>query len=123
MSEAEAGEATAGENTPVAEKVNGTGDVPQTETDGTTQDSTTPDATPGAEKTPQAVAEAPPVTKPKYRHDWYQTESDICINILIKRVKKENVNVNFQENSVRMDDTFILHQVAHFPPLVGDCTY
>lgn len=40
------------------------------------------------------------VAKPKYRYDWYQTESDVCINILIKKLKKDNVKVDFQENSV-----------------------
>ena len=54
----------------------------------------------------ESSSETPPapsqvtVTKPKYRHDWYQTESDVCINILIKKVKKENVSVDFQEKSV-----------------------
>ena len=42
----------------------------------------------------------PAVAKCKYRHDWYQTEGDICINILIKKVKKENVHVDFQERKV-----------------------
>ena len=38
----------------------------------------------------------------KYRYDWYQTETDVCINILIKKLKKENVHVVFQENSVSL---------------------
>ncbi len=42
----------------------------------------------------------PPPARPKYRHDWYQTESDVRINILIKKVKKENMAVDFQEKSV-----------------------
>lgn len=42
--------------------------------------------------------EAAPV---KYRYDWYQTEADVCINVLIKKVKKENVHINFEERLVR----------------------
>jgi len=37
-------------------------------------------------------------SKPKY--DWYQTESEVRINVLIKKLKQEDVQVNFQENLV-----------------------
>lgn len=47
-----------------------------------------------------------PAAKPKFRHDWYQTESDICINILLKKVKRENVHVNFQEKMVGIRGCF-----------------
>lgn len=51
---------------------------------------------------PDSDAAAPtlPAVRPKYRYDWYQTEGDVCISILIKKVKKENVHVDFQEKMV-----------------------
>lgn len=52
------------------------------------------------DETPELPEPPVPVAKPKYRHDWYQTEADVCINILIKKLKRENVQVNFQEKSV-----------------------
>ena len=51
----------------------------------------------------EAAASPPPPaapTAPKFRHDWYQTESNVCISILIKKVKQENVHVDFQEKMV-----------------------
>ena len=57
-------------------------------------------ATNSCDAVPPEHSVPPPVAKPKYRHDWYQTESDVCINILIKKVKKENVQVTFQEKMV-----------------------
>lgn len=64
----------------------------------TSEDPPTPaeDTTPA----PKDISPVPQAVKPKYRYDWYQTEADVCINILIKKVKKENVQVNFQEKSV-----------------------
>lgn len=43
---------------------------------------------------------APPPPKAKYRYDWYQSESNVFINILIKKLEKENVHVDYQEKSV-----------------------
>lgn len=63
---------------------------------------------------PKDTSPAPPVPKPKYRYDWYQTETDVCINILIKKVKKENVEVNFQEKSVRT--WRFLYTLKHYRP-------
>lgn len=57
------------------------------------------DATPGANG--EALPRPPAVAKCKYRHDWYQTEGDVCITILIKKMKKENVHVDFQERKVK----------------------
>ena len=39
-------------------------------------------------------------TDPTPRHDWYQTQSDVIIDILAKRLKKEDVVVNFSEKTV-----------------------
>ena len=39
----------------------------------------------------------------KYRHDWYQTEAEVRVNILIKKVKEENVHVWFLERSVSIN--------------------
>lgn len=51
---------------------------------------------------PSEQPEAPPPAKPvqKYKYDWYQTESEVRINVLIKKIRQENVRVNFQENAV-----------------------
>ena len=38
---------------------------------------------------------------PKYRHDWYQTASDVCVNVMVKGLKKEQVQVDFTETTVR----------------------
>ena len=50
-------------------------------------------------------AVAPPPAKPKYRHDWYQTPTDVYINIMIKNLKTEDVSVDFEEKraSLLMD--------------------
>ena len=51
----------------------------------------------GREEEPKVVAAAPP-PKPKYRHDWYQTPTDVYINVMIKGLKNEDVFVRFEEN-------------------------
>ena len=49
----------------------------------------------------EASEDLPPkVLKQKYRYDWYQTESEVRINILAKKVKEENVHIDFKERSV-----------------------
>lgn len=35
-----------------------------------------------------------------YRYDWYQTESDVVVNILAKQVKPENVRIDIVDNKV-----------------------
>ena len=82
------------EPTTVEASVNGT-------REGSTPESSTEEVTKATTPPPPA---APVLSKPKYRHDWYQTESDVCINILIKKVKKENLVVDFQEKSVSVLD-------------------
>ena len=44
--------------------------------------------------------EPPKPAKPKYRHDWYQTPTDVYINVMIKGLKDEDVSVNFEEKMV-----------------------
>lgn len=34
------------------------------------------------------------------RHDWYQTESQVTITLMVKNVKKEDVSVTFKEKEV-----------------------
>lgn len=36
-------------------------------------------------------------TKPRYRHDWYQTPTDVYVNVMIKGLKNEDVSVQFEE--------------------------
>ena len=45
--------------------------------------------------------QAPPPT-PTIRHDWYQTQSDVVVDILAKGVKKEGAAVEFSERKVRL---------------------
>ena len=47
------------------------------------------------EEEPKVAAAPPP--KPKYRHDWYQTPTDVYINVMIKGLKNEDVSVHFEE--------------------------
>lgn len=54
------------------------------------------EATITAPKPPDAPLPAP---KPKY--EWYQTQADVVINIMVKKLKAEDVHVEFAEESVR----------------------
>ncbi|XP_033111904.1 protein SGT1 homolog [Anneissia japonica] len=40
----------------------------------------------------------PPIEKQRY--DWYQTETHVVINILIKKANKDDVDINYSERSV-----------------------
>jgi len=42
--------------------------------------------------------EAP--TKPKVKHDWYQTETHVVITVLLKKLKKEDLEIEFNETSL-----------------------
>ena len=46
--------------------------------------------------------EPPKPAKPKYRHDWYQTPTDVYINVMIKGLKNEDVSVKFEEKMVNL---------------------
>ena len=54
------------------------------------------EATVTAQKQPAAPLPAP--MKPKY--EWYQTQADVVINIMIKKLRAEDVHVQFAEQSV-----------------------
>ena len=38
---------------------------------------------------------APAPAKPKYRYDWYQTASDVYVNVMIKKLSKDQVHIEF----------------------------
>ena len=48
---------------------------------------------------PSSSAPAAPI-KPKYRHDWYQTASDVYVNVMIKKLNKDQVHVEFGDTTV-----------------------
>ena len=58
----------------------------------------------GREEEPKVVAAAASPPKPKYRHDWYQTPTDVYINVMIKGLKNEDVSVNFEEKMASLMD-------------------
>ena len=48
-----------------------------------------------------ASSQAPLVpVKPKTRYDWYQTQTTVVINVMLKNVKKEDCNVNIVPKAV-----------------------
>ncbi|KAK4303577.1 hypothetical protein Pmani_024435 [Petrolisthes manimaculis] len=51
-----------------------------------------------SEETTAAAANVMPV--PKIKHDWYQTETQVVLTILIKNQKKEDVKVEFTDTNV-----------------------
>ncbi|XP_030636012.1 protein SGT1 homolog [Chanos chanos] len=42
----------------------------------------------------------PQTTTPHVKHDWYQTESQVIVTIMLKNVKKEDITVNFEEQEL-----------------------
>uniref|UniRef100_A0A1B6MTK1 CS domain-containing protein n=1 Tax=Graphocephala atropunctata TaxID=36148 RepID=A0A1B6MTK1_9HEMI len=61
--------------------------------------------------------------KPKY--DWYQTDSHVTVNILIKNLSKDEVKVNFEEKSFTLNlpqgNTFSLNLMKPIAP--SQCNY
>lgn len=57
--------------------------------------------TPSENGTAGASSVPVPVSRPRY--DWYQTSSDVYINIMVKKLKKEEISVSFGENEVTVD--------------------
>ncbi|CAH2223989.1 SGT1 homolog [Pelobates cultripes] len=62
-------------------------------------------------------------TSSKYRYDWYQTESHVIINLMIKNVPKSDVHVQFSERELNVHITlaseenyslnlFLLHAIV-----------
>lgn len=41
----------------------------------------------------------------KSRYEWYQTPSDVCIDIMIQDIKAEDIRVKFSENKVSKKET------------------
>ena len=84
-----------------------TTEEPEAEPEATTEE---PEAEPEATKQDQSETTTPPqqpvpvpaVTAPKVKHDWYQTQADVCVNVMIKRLKKEDVSVEFGEQSLEV---------------------
>lgn len=115
----------------MSEPVENTGDA-TTATEGTPEESTeqpaTQDSKPtedevkpkengtgGREEEPKPAAAPPP--KPKYRHDWYQTPTDVYINVMIKGLKNEDVSVNFGEKMASLMDHSITRKCCLSVPI------
>ena len=62
-----------------------------------------------ADSTTEDVQQQPEVKQapPPIRHDWYQTPSDVIVDILAKGVKKEGVAVDFSEKTVSRSHSLI----------------
>ncbi|XP_073520035.1 protein SGT1 homolog isoform X3 [Phyllobates terribilis] len=68
----------------------------------------------------------------KYRHDWYQTESQVIVTVMMKNVQKEDVHIQFAERQIeiKMKKTEALRwdklegqaeqQLKHFAPDKSD---
>ena len=119
MSETEAAESDLEQPKPEQEAaVNGEEQTAQSEESSSAQETTKepeatteePEAEPEATKQDQSETTTPPqqpvpvpaVTAPKVKHDWYQTQADVCVNVMIKRLKKEDVSVEFGEQSLEV---------------------
>ena len=75
------------------------GKNPPQETVAEDQSTATPPDSTQNENTQQRAEIAAP---PKLRHDWYQTQADVYINIMIKRLKREDVSVKFDERRLEV---------------------
>lgn len=59
------------------------------------------------------------------RHDWYQTESQVTVTLMVKNVKKEDVSVMFQEKEVTCLTSLALNKelLSHPVAFVEQCCY
>ena len=57
-------------------------------------DDQAPEAAPAS---PEPEPEGP--SKPRY--DWYQTQPNVCIDVMVKKVQREDASVTFTENTVK----------------------
>ncbi|CAK8532589.1 unnamed protein product [Lathyrus sativus] len=66
---------------------------------------TTQDATPKVIEPEKDLLEEPivAVTKPKYRHGFYQTPQEVVVTIFAKGVSKESITVDFGEQILRVN--------------------
>lgn len=46
--------------------------------------------------------EIPMPTGPKTRYEWYQTETHVVVSVLVKNVKKEDLNCDIQQSSLSL---------------------
>ena len=65
-----------------------------------------------AEQSQDEAASASAVGPTKPRSDWYQTQSNVCIDVMVKGVKREDASVAFTDKTVR-DERGLLDAVAH----------
>ena len=60
---------------------------------------------------PQEQQVAPPPA-PTIKHDWYQTQADVYVNVMVKRLKRDDVSVEFGERS--LDVSITLGDGGHY---------
>ncbi len=55
------------------------------------------------EETPPAQPTADVVASPvvRVKHDWFQTQSDVYLDLMVKRLRREDVHVQFSRSAVR----------------------
>ncbi|KAI4877114.1 hypothetical protein NFI96_026469, partial [Prochilodus magdalenae] len=64
-----------------------------------------------------------------FRHDWYQTESQVTITIMVKNAKKEDVNITFEEKELKASvklpsgEDYCLHINLLHPVVPEQSTY
>ncbi|KAG8249030.1 protein SGT1 homolog [Homalodisca vitripennis] len=65
------------------------------------------------------------VPKSNFKYDWYQTDTHVTVNILIKNLSKDDVEINFEEKSFTLDllkdESFSLNLFKPIAP--SKCTY
>ncbi|XP_067663199.1 protein SGT1 homolog [Haliotis asinina] len=74
-----------------------TEETPLASTDPTTEPSTQPTAEPPTESTAKPV-QMP--SRPKAKHDWYQTATHVIVTLLIKNVAKDDFTADIKEHTV-----------------------
>ncbi|KAM9454326.1 protein SGT1 homolog isoform 2-T2 [Clarias gariepinus] len=66
---------------------------------------------------------------PHVKHDWYQTESQVTITLMVKNIKKEDVRVSFQEKELKAvvklpsGEDYCLHIQLLHPVVPEQSTY
>ncbi|KAL0281178.1 UNVERIFIED_CONTAM: hypothetical protein PYX00_002240 [Menopon gallinae] len=67
--------------------------------------------------------------KSSIRHDWYQTETHIIVNILHRNVKPTDLKVDFQDQSLNVSfptesgDDYNLNLVLSYEVVPSECSY
>ncbi|KAJ1832751.1 Cochaperone protein [Coemansia sp. RSA 2706] len=67
-------------------------------------DQVEPLTTPAPEPEPEVAAENEPVApkRPNVRHEWYQTDENVILEVFIKRVQKDAATVEFEDKGVSL---------------------